>query len=57
MKTANALPPDDPQRTELHDEVHARPPARIRLPALVLYIAVLASAKNHLLSLLGLETL
>jgi uncharacterized membrane-anchored protein len=41
MKTANALPPDDPQRTELHDEVHARPPARIRLPALVLYIAVL----------------
>jgi uncharacterized membrane-anchored protein len=35
------LPPDDPQRFELHDEVHARPPARIRLPALVTYIAVL----------------
>ena len=36
-----ALPPDDPQRLELHDEVHARPPARIRLPALVVYVAVL----------------
>ena len=35
------LPPDDPLRAELHNEVHARPPARIRLPALVLYVAVL----------------
>ena len=36
-----ALPPDDPQRTELHNEVHARPPARVRLPALVVHVAVL----------------
>ncbi|NDY92646.1 DUF3422 family protein [Ideonella livida] len=36
-----ALPPDDPQRERLHNEVHARPPARIRLPALVVYVAVL----------------
>jgi uncharacterized membrane-anchored protein len=36
-----ALPPDDGQRVELHDEVHARPPARIRLPAIVVYVAVL----------------
>ena len=35
------LPPDDPQRTLLHNEVHARPPSRIRLPALVVYVAVL----------------
>ena len=35
------LPPDDAQRGVLHDEVHARPPARIRLPALVVYVAVL----------------
>lgn len=35
------LPPDDPARVTLHDEVHARPPARIRLPALVVYVAVL----------------
>ncbi|RTL28936.1 MAG: DUF3422 family protein [Burkholderiales bacterium] len=36
-----ALPQDDPQRAVLHNEVHARPPARIRLPALVVYVAVL----------------
>jgi uncharacterized membrane-anchored protein len=36
-----ALPPDDVLRATLHDEVHARPTARIRLPALVVYVAVL----------------
>ena len=36
-----ALPPDDALREALHNEVHARPPARIRLPALVVYVAVL----------------
>lgn len=35
------LPPDDPQRAPLHGEVHARPAARIRLPALVVLVAVL----------------
>ena len=35
------LPPDDPLRTELHNEVHARPSARVRLPALIVYVAVL----------------
>jgi len=35
------LPPDDPQRVALHNEVHARPSARIRLPALIFYVAVL----------------
>jgi uncharacterized membrane-anchored protein len=35
------LPPDDPQRAELHDEVHTRPPARIRVPAFVTYVAVM----------------
>ena len=34
------LPPDDAQRTSLHDEVHARPTARVRLPALVVYLAL-----------------
>jgi uncharacterized membrane-anchored protein len=34
------LPPDDALRIELHNEVHARPPARIRLPALVVFVAV-----------------
>ena len=32
------LPPDDALRRLLHDEVHARPTARIRLPALVLQV-------------------
>lgn len=35
------LPPDDPLRTALHNEVHARPSARVNLPALVTYVAVL----------------
>jgi uncharacterized membrane-anchored protein len=39
--TASQLPPDDPHRMVLHNEVHARPTARIRLPALVVYVAVL----------------
>jgi uncharacterized membrane-anchored protein len=34
------LPPDDPLRQRLHDEAHARPAARLRMPALVLYVAV-----------------
>ena len=38
---AGGLPPDDPLRHELHNEVHARPPARIQLPALVVFVAVL----------------
>lgn len=35
------LPPDDPERVALHDEVHTRPTPRVRLPARVLMIAVL----------------
>lgn len=35
------LPPDDSERHTLHNEVHARPTARIHLPALVVYVAVL----------------
>ncbi len=34
------LPPDDAQRIALHNEVHARPPARIAAPALVVLVAV-----------------
>jgi len=39
--TRGALPDDDALRAELHNEVHARPSARIRLPALVVFVAVL----------------
>ncbi len=37
------LPTDDLHRRALHNEVHARPTARIHLPALVVYVAVLNS--------------
>lgn len=40
-QASSALPADDPQRAVLHNEVHARPSARIRLPALIVYVAVL----------------
>lgn len=38
--TASCLPPEDALRRTLHNEVHARPQARITMPALVLYVAV-----------------
>ena len=41
LAAVSYLPPDDPQRTLLHNEVHARPPARVRLPALIVQVAVL----------------
>lgn len=57
------LPPDDPLRQELHNEVHARPPARIQLPALVVFVAVLnegvgrAAEWEHLRQLPGQQDL
>lgn len=38
---AQQLPADDDHRVVLHNEVHARPSAYIRLPVLVVYVAVL----------------
>ncbi len=38
---SRVLPPDDLLREDLHNEVHARPSARIHLPALVVFVAVL----------------
>lgn len=38
----NILPSADPHRTLLHNEVHARPSQRIRLPALVVCVAVIS---------------
>tara|TARA_Y100001936_G_scaffold148977_1_gene145331 strand:+ start:5182 stop:6510 length:1329 start_codon:yes stop_codon:yes gene_type:complete len=37
------LPPDDPLRVSLHNEVHTRQSQRIHLPALVVYIAVISN--------------
>jgi uncharacterized membrane-anchored protein len=41
MSHQRLLPADDALRAELHNEVHARPPARVRLPAMVVSVAVL----------------
>ena len=41
MHEDHSLPADDTLRLALHNEVHARPPARIRLPVVVVYVAVL----------------
>ena len=35
-----AFPADDPQRRLLHDEVHARPPARIVTPERIAHLAL-----------------
>jgi uncharacterized membrane-anchored protein len=39
MHEDSLLPADDALRLVLHNEVHARPPARIRLPAVIVHIA------------------
>ncbi|MBK5204629.1 MAG: DUF3422 domain-containing protein [Polaromonas sp.] len=57
------LPPDDPLRITLHNEVHARPSARLRLPALIIYVAVLNAGvtreqeRDHLSRLPGQQDL
>jgi uncharacterized membrane-anchored protein len=59
----NLLPPDDPQRVLLHNEVHARPSQRIHLPALVIYVAMtnnditLEQEREHLCLLPGQEAI
>jgi hypothetical protein len=44
---ARALPPDDALRRVLHNEVHARPSARVRLPALITYVALLSEGVSR----------
>lgn len=44
------LPPDHPHRRELNDEVHARPPAALRPPLRISYLAVPCSAAERELS-------
>lgn len=57
------LPTDDALRKELHNEVHARPSARVRLPAFIVYVAVLNEGiaredeRQHLRTLSGHELL
>ena len=57
------LPADDAQRIVLHDEIHTRPSATFKLPALIVYVAVLnkqvdrATELAHLQGLPAEETL
>lgn len=61
--TTAQLPDDAPLRELLHNEVHARPSARIQLPALLVYVAVLNEGVSreqeaeHLRRLPGLSQL
>ncbi len=63
MNAETTLPPDDALRQTLHNEVHARPPASIQLPAVVIYVAVLnegvsrAAEHAHLQALPGQQEL
>lgn len=63
MRQDLLLPPDDPLRNTLHNEVHARPSASLRLPVVVHYVAVLnqgvarAEEHAHLCQLPGQEGL
>ena len=43
----NSLPVDDPLRVALHNEVHARPSARIRLPAFIVLVGVFNSGVSR----------
>jgi len=60
---ARWLPPDHGARASLHQEVHARPPARIQVPALIVNVAVLTEGVTleqqwaHLRTLPGQEGL
>jgi len=45
--TGRAFPADDPQRRVLHDEVHARPPARIVTPERIAHLALRVPAESR----------
>ncbi len=51
------LPADDAQRIVLHDEIHARPSATFKLPALIVYVAVLNHAVDRMTELAHLQKL
>jgi uncharacterized membrane-anchored protein len=51
------LPPDDPERAELHREVHARPPTELPGPATVFHVALLNAGVSREQELAALERL
>jgi len=53
----STFPPDHPQRIELADEVHARPPERLATPARASYVALLVDSEAREQELRHLQTL
>ncbi len=51
------LPADNAQRIVLHDEIHTRPSATFKLPALIVYVAVLNKDVDRALELAHLQQL
>src|SRR5215471_15952323 len=57
MPSAQQLPPDHPQRMELSNEIHARPPEALTAPERATYVAVMVGREHrerehaHLVSL------
>jgi len=51
------LPADDAQRIVLHDEIHTRPSATFKLPALIVYVAVLNKDVDKMSELTHLQQL
>lgn len=43
----SAIPPDDPLRRTLHDEVHARPPARLAAPERIAHLSLRTTADER----------
>ncbi|HET9823483.1 MAG TPA: DUF3422 domain-containing protein [Burkholderiaceae bacterium] len=51
------FPPDHPQRVELADEVHARPPVPVATPSRATYVAVLVDAPGRAAEIAHLQAL
>ena len=51
------FPPDHPQRVELADEVHARPPVPVATPSHATYVAVLVDAQDRAAEIAHLQAL
>jgi len=51
------IPADDVQRVVLHDEIHTRPSATFKLPALIVYVAVLNKGVSSASELAHLQQL
>ena len=47
MQTTSSLPPAHPQRTALHNEIHARPPHELRAPLAISHVVMACDADQR----------